>query len=110
MKNYLGEGQNLTIAAPSAVTSGQFILVGAIRGVCMDTVSNGANVAVVREGKFSLPKAAGESWSVGDLLYWDATNSVMTKTAAENTLAGVAVAAAASADTSGAVWIDDTVR
>lgn len=39
----------------------------------------------------------GVAWSVGDALYWDATNSRLTKTSTSNTLCGHALEAKASA-------------
>lgn len=53
------------------------------------------------------PKAAGEAWSVGDALYWDATAKAFTKTTTSNTLCGFAVEAKLSADTtSGLIEFD----
>jgi hypothetical protein len=45
-----------------------------------------------------VPKAVG-AIAVLDKLYWDAANSVLTKTATDNTLFGYALEASASADT-----------
>lgn len=110
MKNYVSKGANLAITAAAAIMSGQFVVVGAIRGVAQGDAAIGDDVVIVREGVFDLPKATGEAWGVGDLIYWDATNAVMTKTATDNTLAGVATDTAASADVIGRLWIDNTVR
>lgn len=49
----------------------------------------------------------GVAWAVGDALYWDATNSRLTKTSTSNTLCGHALEAKASADAvSGLVAFD----
>jgi len=49
------------------------------------------------------PKATGETWSVGQTLYWDAGNSNLTTTATSNTKAGHATAAALTAATTGSI-------
>lgn len=110
MKNYINAGEHITITAGAAITSGQFVLAGAVGGVAQETVASGALVALVRRGVFELPKATGQAWTVGAKLYWDATNSVFTTTASGNTLAGAAAAAAASGATVGEVLLDGAIR
>lgn len=105
MKNYIQAGKNIAVPAPANVTSGDFILIGALGGVVVNTALSGADVPIVREGVFTLPKATGETWAVGDQLYWDATNKKFTKTSSGNTLFGVALSVSASGDTSGSVLI-----
>ena len=80
-------------------------LVGAIGGVCVTAAASGATVPIVRKGVFNLPKATGETWAVGDQLYWDATNKRFTKTSAGNTKWGLAAAVQASGDAFGDVLL-----
>lgn len=53
------------------------------------------------------PKTSGTSTSIdaGDLVYWDATNSVFTETAESNTAAGVAAETAADSATTIKVFL-----
>jgi predicted RecA/RadA family phage recombinase len=107
MKNFLQDGEIATVPAPSGgVTSGDFIMVGALFGVCQTTHLEGEDVAIVREGVFKLPKATGAAWTKGNPLYWDATAKNFTKTSGANTPVGVAFADAASGDTTGSVSIE----
>ena len=108
MKNYVSDGENITVAAPAALNSGDGVLVGSLFGVASSTVASGAQVAIVVEGVFTLPKAASQAWTVGAKVYWDATNNRCTTVATGNTLIGVATAAVAggAGDTTGTVRLN----
>lgn len=93
MKNFVAVGNILTLPAPSALASGDGILVGAIFGVAQVSVANGEGVPLLVTGVFELPKAASQAWTVGARVYWDNTARVTTTTATGNTLIGVAVKA-----------------
>lgn len=96
MKNFVQPGVNLTLPAPADVLSGQGLVIGAIFGVAAIDAVTGANVDLVTEGVFRLPKVAALTIAIGDSVYWDATNKVVTKTASGNTKIGVAVTAEAN--------------
>jgi predicted RecA/RadA family phage recombinase len=106
MKNYLESGDTAVVPAPANVVSGQFIVVGALFGVCMNDALSTVDVVIKREGVFELPKETGTAWSRGDALYWDVANARFTKTAAANMALGVAHADALSADALGNVAIE----
>lgn len=101
MKNFVQQGDNLTLIAPRALAAGAAFLVGSIFAVASAAAASGAPVVGVTRGVFDLPKATGETWAPGAKLYWDNTNFRLTTTAASNTLVAVATQAAASADVSG---------
>ena len=101
MKNFVQQGDNLTLAAPRALAAGAGFLVGSIFAVASAAAANGAPVVGVTRGVFDLPKAPGEAWTQGVKVYWDNTNFRLTTTAASNTLVGVATQAAGSADVTG---------
>ncbi|WYK04467.1 DUF2190 family protein [Cereibacter sphaeroides f. sp. denitrificans] len=96
MKNYVDNGETVTLAAPYAVASGGGALVGALFGVAQAAAANAATVVLVTRGIFDLPKAASQAWTVGAAIYWDDTNKVATTTASGNTLIGKAVVAVGS--------------
>jgi predicted RecA/RadA family phage recombinase len=106
MKNYLESGDRAVVPAPATVVSGQFIIVGALFGVCQGDAASGDLVVIMREGVFELPKATGTAWTAGDVVYWDASAAKFTKTKAANLPLGVAHADALSADTTGNVSIE----
>ena len=97
MKNFVQQGENLTLTAPRTLTSGAGFLVGSIFAVASNAAANGAPVVGVTEGVFDLPKATG-AITAGAKVYWDNTAFNVSTTATNNTLIGVATQAAASND------------
>lgn len=105
--NFLQPGEVMSFTAPTGgVTKGVPVLIGALLVVPTDTVAQTLQFQGQCYGVWTLPKATGEAWTEGALLYWDNTNGEFTTTATANARAGVAAAAAASADTTGSVRLD----
>ena len=96
MKNFIQEGKSITVTAPAAVTSGQYVTVGAIRGVAAYDAAQGEPVELVTEDVFALPKVAAEDIAVGDLLFWNGSACTKTAGTGSKSLVGVAVKAAGS--------------
>lgn len=110
MNNFIKTGKRVTVPAPSGgVTSGDFVIVGSIYGVAAYTALVGDPVEIERVGIFTLPKATGAAWSLGDQLYWDSSAKKFTKTVGTNQRIGVAAADAASGDATGSVLLHDTM-
>lgn len=105
MKNFVQDGDTLTLAAPYALTSGQGFLVGSLFAVANADAANGATVEGSTEGVFDLAKATGQAWTQGVKVYWDNTAKNVTTTLTSNTLIGVATAAAVSGATVGRVYV-----
>jgi len=103
MKNYVQEGKTITVTAPAAVTSGQYVVVGAIRGVAAFDAAQGEPVEVATEGVFTLPKVAADNIAAGDLLYWNGTACTKVPGSGSRPLVGVAVKAAGNGVTTVAV-------
>jgi len=95
---YWQDGTCLDITAGANQTAGEVVTVGKITGVCKNTVLSGAANVLQIEGVFKMAKEAPLVISAGDMVYWDATNNNVDKTDT-NVKLGVAVLAAASADT-----------
>jgi len=102
MKNFIQEGTTLTVAAPAAVVSGQYVTVGAIRGVACYDAASGEPLEVATEGIFTLPKVTADNVAAGDLLYWNGTACTKTAGTGSKPLIGVAVKAAGN----GAATVD----
>lgn len=84
----------------SAVSAGDVVLVGTTRvGIALQDIASTAEGEVAIEEVWEVTKAAPLVIAQGDLLYWDAGDENFNKTATDNTLAGFAAKAAASADT-----------
>ncbi|MTH57646.1 DUF2190 family protein [Paracoccus litorisediminis] len=108
MKNFIQPGQQISVPAPAAVVSGQGVLVGSLFGVAVHDAASVASVEISLRGAYRMTKAAGSAWTVGARLYWDDTAKAVTATASTNKLIGVAIEAADSAATSGAVLLTAT--
>lgn len=107
MKNFVANGESLQLVAPvGGVVGGQIVKAGTLIGVVVADAAEGETFTLKIKGAYSdLPKAAGTAWAVGDMLYWDAANSVLNKTSAGNTFAGYAYADALAADIVGSVLL-----
>ena len=81
----------------SAIEANTVILYGSRIAVAGGDIQNGAKGALIVEGVFEFPKDDA-AITAGAAVYWDATDSVITATSTDNTLAGYAVAAAAADD------------
>ena len=107
MKNYICTGERIVVTAPSGgLTAGQGYLIGSKVGVVVSGGVEGDSVTVMTEGVFELTKATG-AVSIGQKLYWDDTNKVITTVATGNTYMGYAFKAALSGDATGFVNIVD---
>lgn len=95
--NFKQDGSVLTLTPAADVAAGAGYLFGAaLFGVALNAVASGAPGEFKTDGVFVLPKTSALAISVGDRLYWDATNKVVNKTTANQECIGVAVAAAAN--------------
>ena len=105
MKNFVQNGKNVDVTAPYAVASGAGVLVGALFGVAVADIANGAVGTIATEGVYVLSKAtgAGTGGAQGALAYWDDTAKKVTGVASGNTAIGHFLAAAATADTTATV-------
>jgi predicted RecA/RadA family phage recombinase len=94
MKNYVQPGDNITVAAPAAVASGEGVQIGDLFGVASGDAASGATVVIATNGVFTLPKATTDDVAVGASLYWDSAAGELTVMATDNLFVGHAVAAA----------------
>lgn len=92
MKNYVQDGEVLTLDPGATVASGTGRLFGAaLFGVaCVDAVSGTASAFQVK-GVVTIAKTSALAIAVGDVLYWDAANAVVNKTTSGQRAVGVAI-------------------
>lgn len=96
MRNYIQPGKTLTLPAPAAVASGEVVVIGSIFGVASGDAASGADVDLAVEGVFELPKVSALAIAIGDKVYWQTAEKLVSKTTSGNTYIGVAVSAAAN--------------
>ena len=94
MINFIKSGENLTVAAPYALSSGDGCLVGSLFGVASADAVLAADVEIVTEGEFDMKKTPALAIGAGDVLYWDDVTKVLNKTASGVAVAVATVAAA----------------
>lgn len=105
--SYQKPGEVLQFTAPTGgVTKGVPVLIGALPVVPLDTVAQTLPFRGYTQGVHLLPKASGQTWSEGSLLYLDNSAHNVTTTSTSNYRLGVATAAAASGDTTGYVRLN----
>lgn len=97
MKNYIQDGDVLTLTPAADVASGVGYLFGVgLFGVAVADVANGALGPFRTEGVVEIGKTSALAIAVGDRVYWDATNKVVNTTATAQQVVGIAVEAAAN--------------
>lgn len=95
--NFKQDGSVLTLTPAADVAAGTGYLFGtALFGVALNTVTSGTAGQFKTDGVVELPKTSALAISVGDRVYWDATNKVVNKTTAGQECIGVAVSAASN--------------
>ena len=103
MKNYVQKGENITVTAPAATTSGEGVLIGNLFGIAAGDAAIGEDLDLVTVGVFAMPKVSTDVLAVGDLVYWDAANSLVTADDATGANAEIGLAVTAAANPSGSV-------
>lgn len=97
MKNFIQNGDTLTLTPGAAVASGVGYLFGtSLFGVATNDVAISTPGEFRTEGVVDIAKTSALAISTGDRLYWDATNKVVNKTSTAQQCVGIAVADAAN--------------
>jgi predicted RecA/RadA family phage recombinase len=95
MITYVQDGDTLTLDPGATVASGTGFLFGAaLFGVAVVDAVSGTASAFRCEGVVTIAKTSALAISVGDRLFWDATNKVVNKTTTAQQQVGIAVEAA----------------
>jgi len=105
-RNYLQEGDTLTLVAPYDRTAGQAAKIGSIIAIAANDVLSGADGEFMTEGVFEVNKTSAQAWTQGVKLYWDDTAKEFTSVSTSNTLAGVATEAAANPSSTGKIRLN----
>lgn len=104
MRNYVQDGDILTLTAPYQVSSGGGVLVGTnLFGIATNDIANAASGEVKTRGVFDITALSTDTGSAGTLWYWDNTNKRVTTTSSGNTKVGVGVSTKSSGDTTARV-------
>jgi len=93
--NYVSTGDTFkwTNGTGNDVSAGDVVDVGDIYGVAVGDIANAADGTVRLKGIFDLTLQTNETIAIGDKLYWDSSNEVVTETATADTFIGTAMEA-----------------
>ena len=91
------KGDAVEYTAANGLSVGQVVSLTNIIGVALNDIASGASGAIALEGVFQLPAASGITAAIGDKLYWDDTNNLLTTTSTGNAVAGVTLTTKATA-------------
>ena len=108
MRNFVQDGDTITLFAPYAVASGGGLQVGSIFAVAKTAAALNAAVETKVAGVVDLAKAAG-AVTQGQKIYWDNAAKVVTTVVGSNILIGAATQAAAGGDVAARVRLNGTV-
>ena len=106
MKNYVQDGNVLTLTAPYDVAAGAGFQVGSIIAIATSAAQSGDAVEGLVAGVVEVAKTSAQAWTVGVPVFWDNTQREFTTTSLGNALAGVAVAAAPNPSATGRVRLN----
>ncbi len=71
--NFRQPGETVYAPCPAAVSSGDLVVIGdALVGVAQVDGAQNEVIAFDRVGVFELPKTTPQTWTVGDIIWWDA--------------------------------------
>lgn len=103
--NFIQPGNTITVVAPSAVKSGDLVVIDTLAGVAVTDAASGSPVEIMTTGVFELKKTSAQAWAVGNAIYATAAGVATTDagTTPANTLIGAAIAPAANPSATGRV-------
>jgi predicted RecA/RadA family phage recombinase len=95
---FVHEGLATDYTPTADVAAGDVVVQEDLVGVAKTPIKANELGALAVAGVFDFAKTAGDTFTVGTVVYWDDAAKVVTATAASNKLAGKVVRAAASDD------------
>ncbi|MGI3168972.1 DUF2190 family protein [Pseudooceanicola sp. C21-150M6] len=108
MRNYIQEGKHITITAAATASAGDGVLIGSLFGIACGYAAIGDDLDLATVGVFDMPKLSTAVFAVGDPVYWDDAESIVTDDDNEggNSRVGIAVTTAANPSASVNVRLD----
>lgn len=91
MKNFVANGDAITITAADNLTSGQGVLIGSIFGVAANDIANGDDGTINLTGVYELPMSTNDPAFHFAPVYWDNIEKNCVGSSANNTLIGVSL-------------------
>lgn len=106
MRNFIQQGDIITVIAPVALSSGQGVLIGNLFGIATTDAAAGQTVELATRGVFTLPKAANIALDACARVSWDASNGQIVAPASGMAPVGVVILDAVNGTISARVRLD----
>jgi predicted RecA/RadA family phage recombinase len=106
MRNFIQNGDFVTVIAPHDIKSGEGVLVNSLFGVAAFDAFANSELELLLEGIFKMAKSAIEIWQVGEKIYWNAEEKYCTNVSEGNSLIGVSLKPAANPSNEGIVRLN----
>lgn len=103
---FVQDGRTIDYTPGSAVAAGDVILLQKMLGVAAIDIAANTLGALMVHGVHSIAKVTGETWTTGQILYWDNSVKKLTTTVGSNVACAKAWADQLSGDTSGLAKIN----
>lgn len=100
-KNFVQEGETITLLAPDDVLSGAGVKLGDLFGIALFDALDGDPVEVGLCGVYDVAKVSAQAWAAGDPIYWDNSAKLATTVAGANLPIGHAILVAANPSATG---------
>jgi predicted RecA/RadA family phage recombinase len=97
-------GDVVDYTAAATIANGDVIALTGRVGVALDDAVSGDVISLALTGVYEVTAATADAVTFGALVYWDESESNLTTTSTDNTLAGFAVSTKAGA-TAGSIYV-----
>ncbi len=108
LAKYVQRGHEIDFTPETDVAAGDVVIIGDLAGIAKLDIKAGTLGALALVGFFDIPKATGEGTAIaaGTIVFWDATNKLVTATAGENKYFGKTIIACGDDDAQARVIIN----
>lgn len=108
MRNFVQPGENITVTAEAAASTGDGVKLGSLFGIASGDAEIGDPLVLVTAGVFEMPKVSTDELAVGDAVYFRTSDGAVSSTASGNTKIGIAVTEAGNPSASVHVRLNGT--
>jgi len=108
LAKYIQRGHSIDYTPDTDVAAGDVVIIGDLAGIAKLDIKAGTLGSLALVGVFDIPKATGEGTAiaVGAIVFWDATNKIVTTTAGDNKYLGKTVIPSGDDDANARVIIN----
>jgi predicted RecA/RadA family phage recombinase len=99
MARFVQKGESIDHTPVSALAAGAIVALGSVGvGIAQTAIAANTLGSLIVDGVIEHPKTAAQAVTLGQKVYFDSANNLLTTTVGTNVLVGYAVAAAGASD------------